>query len=46
MKPAEKIEEGGKKALAYNRATQLNVQHGFGDKNIHLMRAILAASGH
>ena len=45
MKPAEKIEEGGKKALAYNRATQM-VVHGFGDKDIHLMRVILAANGH
>jgi hypothetical protein len=45
MKPAEKIEEGGKKALAYNRATQMAV-HGFGDKDVHLIRAILAANCH
>ena len=42
MKPAEKIEEGG----TYNRATQVVVVHGLGDKDIRLIRAILAASGH
>jgi hypothetical protein len=26
MKPAEKLEEGGRKALAYNRATQMVVR--------------------
>jgi hypothetical protein len=45
MKPAEGIEEGGKRALAYSRATQM-VVHGFGDKDIHLIRVILAAHGH
>jgi hypothetical protein len=45
MKPAGKIEEGGRKALAYNWSTQM-VVHGFGDKDIHVIRAILAANGH
>ena len=36
MKPVEKIEEGCRKALAYNPATQV-VVHGFGDKDIHLI---------
>jgi hypothetical protein len=45
MKPAERIEEGGRRALAYNQATQM-VLHGFGDKDIHLIGVILAASGH
>jgi hypothetical protein len=45
MEPAEKIEEDGRKALAHNQATQMEV-HGFGDKEIHLIRAILAANGH
>jgi hypothetical protein len=45
MKPVEKIEEGGRKALAYNQATQM-VVYGFGDKDFHLIRVILAASGH
>jgi hypothetical protein len=45
MKPAEKIEEGGKKALTHNRATQMAV-HGFGDKDIRLIGAILAENGH
>jgi hypothetical protein len=45
VKPAEKIEEGGKNALAHNRATQMAVR-GFGDKDIHLMGVILAANGH
>jgi hypothetical protein len=41
MKPAEKIEEDGRKALAHNQATQM-VVHGFGDKDFHLIRAIFA----
>jgi hypothetical protein len=45
MKPAETNEAGGRKALAYNRATQV-VVHGFGDKDMHLIGAILAANGH
>jgi hypothetical protein len=47
MKPVEKIEEDGRKALAYayNQATQM-VVHGFGDKDFHLIRVILAANGH
>jgi hypothetical protein len=36
MGPVEKIEEGGRKALAYNQATQV-VVHGFGDKDFHLI---------
>jgi hypothetical protein len=39
MKPEEKIEVGGKKALAHNRAAQMMVR-GYGDKDIHLVRAI------
>jgi hypothetical protein len=49
MGPAEKIEEDGRKALAHNQATQNLSQmevHGFGDKEIHLIRATLAANGH
>jgi hypothetical protein len=45
MKPVEKIEEGGRKALAYNQATPM-VVHGFGDKDFHQIRVILAANGH
>jgi hypothetical protein len=45
MKPAEKIEEGGKKAFAYNRATEMAVC-GFGEMGIRLIRAILAANVH
>jgi hypothetical protein len=45
MKPAEKIEEGSKKALAHNRTTQM-VVHGFEDKDIHLLGVILAVNGH
>jgi hypothetical protein len=45
MKPAEKIEGGGRRALAYNQATQM-VMHGFGDKDIHLIGVILVANGH
>jgi hypothetical protein len=45
MKPVEKIEEGGRKALAYNQATQM-VVCGFGDKDFHLIRATLAENGH
>jgi hypothetical protein len=45
MKPAEKIEEGGKKALAHSRAAQM-VVHGFGEKDIHLVGAILVTKGH
>jgi hypothetical protein len=41
MKPVEKIEEGSRKALAYNQATQM-VVHGFGDKNFHLIGVIFA----
>jgi hypothetical protein len=37
MKPAERVEEDG--------ATQVIV-HGFGEKDIHLVRAILAAKGY
>jgi hypothetical protein len=39
MKPEEKIEGGGKKALAHNRAVQMMVS-GYGDEDIHPMRAI------
>jgi hypothetical protein len=39
MKPEEKIEEVGKKALAHNQAVQTMV-HGYGDKDIHLVRVI------
>jgi hypothetical protein len=39
MKPEEKIEGGGKKALAHNRAVQMMVR-GYGDEDIHPMRAI------
>jgi hypothetical protein len=39
MKPAEKDGEDGKKALAHNRAVQMMV-HGYGDKDVHLVRAI------
>jgi hypothetical protein len=45
MKPAEKIEEDGKKALAHSRAIQM-VVNGFGGKDIHLVGAILAAKDH
>jgi hypothetical protein len=45
MKPAEKDEEDGKKALAYNIATTVIV-HGFGEEDIHLVGVILAAKGH
>ena len=39
MKPEETTEEGGKKALAHNRTAQM-VVYGYGDKDIHLVRAI------
>jgi hypothetical protein len=39
MKPEERIEEGGKKALAHNRVVQVMV-HGYGDNDVHLVRAI------
>jgi hypothetical protein len=39
MKSEEKIEEGGKKALAHNRTAQMMVC-GYGDADIHLVRAI------
>jgi hypothetical protein len=45
MKPIEKIEEGGRKALAYNQATRMVVQ-GFGDKDFYQIGVILAANGH
>jgi hypothetical protein len=45
MKPAEKVEGGGKKALAYNHATTMTV-HGFGEKDVHLVGVILAAKGY
>jgi hypothetical protein len=44
MKPAEKIEGDGNKALAHSRAVQMIV-HGFGEEDIHLVGAILAAKG-
>jgi hypothetical protein len=45
MKTAEKDEEGGKKALAYNSAVTVIV-HGFGEKDIHVVGVILAAKGY
>ena len=39
MKPEERIEEGGKKTLAHNRVVQV-VVHGYGDNDVHLVRAI------
>jgi hypothetical protein len=39
MKPAEEDGEDGKKALAHNRTVQMMVR-GYGDKDIHLVRAI------
>jgi hypothetical protein len=39
MESVEKIEEGGRKALAHNQATQM-VVHGFGDKDFHLSGVI------
>ena len=45
MKPVEKIEEGGRKALAYYQATPMVVR-GFGDKDVHQIGVILAANGH
>jgi hypothetical protein len=45
MKPADKAENDGKKALAHNCATAMIV-HGFGEKDIHLVRIILAAKGY
>ena len=44
MKPADEVEEDGKKALAYNCATTMIV-HGFEEKGIHLVGVILAAKG-
>ena len=40
MKPEEKIEEGGKKALAHNRTAQVMMAHGYGDKDIRLVGII------
>jgi hypothetical protein len=45
MTTAEKDEEDGKKALAYSSATTMTV-HGFGEKDIHLVRVILATKGY
>jgi hypothetical protein len=45
MKPDEKAEDDGKKALAYNSATTM-IEHGFGEEDIHLVRVILAAKGY
>jgi hypothetical protein len=39
MKPEEKIEEGGKKALAHNRTAQM-MARGYGNKEIHLVGVI------
>jgi hypothetical protein len=43
MKPRALRDEAGRKALAYNQATQMAV-HGFGDKDIHLSKATLATN--
>jgi hypothetical protein len=45
MKPAGKIEGGGKKALAHSRAVQI-MAHGFGEKDIQLVGVILVTKGH
>jgi hypothetical protein len=39
MEPAEKIEEGGRKALAYNQATQVVVHDSEREKKIPYIRS-------
>jgi hypothetical protein len=46
MKPADEVEEDGKKALAYNCATAMLIVHGFGEKDIRPVGIILAAKGY
>jgi hypothetical protein len=45
MKPADKAEGDGNKALALNCATTM-IAHGFGEKDVHLVGIILAAKSY